>query len=49
MGKNEFYAWVNQAWRDAKEEQRPAESWSATRNDPAWQAMRQRRDREMGR
>lgn len=49
MGRNEFYAWVNQLYAERLEENKQGESWEASENDPAWQAMRDKRKRRQGR
>lgn len=49
MGRNEFFAWVDQVNReqDAKAEQ--ADSWEGSKQDDGWQKMREKRDRLRGR
>ena len=51
MGKREFYAWVDQAYREIERESKGAstDSWEGADQDPWWQQARARRDKELGR
>jgi hypothetical protein len=49
MGRNEFYAWVDQVYREQQAEAEANDSWAARDQDPWWQQAREKRRRLQGR
>ena len=49
MGKREFYAWVEQLHDEHVKRQQGEDTWDASENDPAWQKMRDKREKARGR
>lgn len=49
MGKREFYAWVDQVYRDSFGSEPNPHNWSGDDNDDWWQKAREKRDKLLGR
>lgn len=49
MGRNEFYAWVEQLHDETEKRQQSEESWEASEHDPGWQKLRDDREKARGR